>query len=283
MVFSYQDNNQFVETGYDGSIPDEEFYEQMGYPNSSVTPVMKSSSEVEQDDFFSKPVFRAETVEDLIGRVEGPGALVFRYDGEDLEMGSKFQAVETEFEVTERSRDELEVLEDAVGEHSSGTYAWTTNTATYLSMEDLKDGLSNPVLVEPDIQGVSGIVYNPNSHVEIREFRPEMIEISEELLEEQAARYDGRSGNAYQRVLEKKLRKELQNHTKGETKIELYGREIPVKEDEWQIRDYPVDHEAINSITKQLESNKLETERILLGPSQQPHDQDFITTDFEKI
>lgn len=280
----WSENDSFIEASYTGDIPDERFYEQMGYPHSNVTPLFKPPNELEESDFYSKEVFESETVEGLISQIEGDGMLVFRYDGEDLSMGSKYKGVETEYSITESSREDLNFIEEVLEDYSGkNEFKWSTNADSYLSMDELRSGLSFPVGILPDIQGIESIRYNPNKDVELIHFGKDMIEVSDDFIDSQLDEYPGRHREVYRNGIEKQLRKGIDVESQGDQKINFHGKEITVEDPDWRLREYPVDIEAVESILDKLGSKGFETERLRLGPSQQPRDRSFLTTDFERI
>lgn len=282
---SYRKNDQLISLDYSSSIPDKEFYEQMGFPRPQVKPIFKSRSELNGDDVWQKRVFRDFNLNKLVKELEGEGYLIFRYDGKEIDMGSKTQMAQTHFELTNESKEELETIDHLIDEelNKNPEYTWSTNTPYYQSMEDLKDGLSNPISIETEIQGVSKLTYNPNGFVGVQQYRPEMIEISEEILEKKAKESNIEAEEQYKNTLRRKLRSELQDETEGAKEIHLAKATVSLNEDDWRIRQYPIDENTIESIIEELESQDFEVQRIQLGASQQPYDRSLLTQDFEII
>lgn len=278
---SYLNNDQFVKIDFDGSIPVEEFYRNKGISYDDVKPVFKHPSKVDREDLFSKDVFINRDMDELIEDIEGPGTLVFSYRGEDLEGEVIFKKGEVVFEVDKQAKDELKFVENTLSKFSDDQeYIWTTNASSYLSMEDLEDGLSNSIAIDPIIQGVEEICYNPHSHVSLKHYGAKMIEISEDLLNREA---ENLNADEYLKRLEKDLRNKIDTEAEGQQRVKILGREISIEEDNWQLRDYPVNEDAIESIMETFQEHGFETERIKFGRSQQPMETDIFVTDFEEI
>lgn len=276
----WDENDQWLTLEYSEGIPwdevsvGDEFRPNVGFKRGRDVGIFDSADKLRAE---------AEKPEELIENLEGRVNLLFRfhppnlreYDISDTRAGKK----RTRINVEEWFADELSSIEEILSKEDVRTsYETCLNTNFYIGWEDLQNGLSAPVNIETDIQGMSAVSYNPSSDIELWHYSDTTVVIEDSFIESLPEHYQISN-------TEKNLRGKVISEEYPETPIEvrIAGEEYELQPRQWRKVDYPVNKEKIAKLADRLDKEGFNVERYQLGGKEQPKDFRVFTTDYERI
>jgi len=276
----YEDNDQWLELDFDYKVPWDEVD-----TSDKLEPFigLKRGRGVGKHEYPEKLDIDVNELSQLIDELEGRINILFKLmpKVDDSHEINKNRRAKERTSMTPKNefKKELETIDKALSDEGVETgYSCCLNTHFYLGFEKLRNGLSMPVTVKNDIQGVENITYNPFGELDITHFNNETVIIEDSFMSMLPENYQNSA-------IEKKIREAVieEEYPSKPITMRFDGEKYELTPEDWEERHFPVNEEKTSKIAEILEKEDFQVNRYRLNKAEQPKDFRLIVTEYEEI